>query len=303
MTEANASLPGRVGAVGMFDGVHRGHRDLLRVLVGQSRSRGALPVAFTFPSHPLALISPASAPALMSLPHEKEALLRECGVEEVVFLDFPAVRSLSGREFLCLLREKYGVEALVVGFNNHFGCDRMHAAEAARIAGETGVEIILAGEYLLPDGEDVSSSRVRKALLEGDVDHAALMLGRPYGVRGRVVGGRRLGRTIGFPTANLDCSCAALLIPAPGVYAVDVRIGDMGGTFRGMMNIGRRPTVDTSVDAAISLEVNVFDLDADLYGRSVRVDFLKRLRGERTFAGLDALRTQLEADREAARSV
>ncbi len=293
---------GCVAAVGMFDGVHAGHRSLLSDLRDAGQEMG-LPVAvITFRNHPLSLIAPERSPRLLSTPDDKARLLHDAGVDRVIFEDFtPEFRAMTGVEFLKMLSLKYGVKALVAGFNNHFGSDRMDAATAAARSRETGVEIIPSREFRHTSETAVSSSAVRRLLESGDVKGASAMLGRPYVLSGKVVTGKQLGRTIGFPTANISPCNPSVLVPATGVYAVDVRVAGFDNKFRGMMNIGCRPTVDGADCALVSLEVNIFDFSADIYGRTVEIEFLKRIRDEVAFPGLDALKQRLSLDREAAR--
>lgn len=295
---------GCVAAVGMFDGVHEGHRSLLSDLLQIGRRRNMPVAVITFRGHPLSLIAPGRAPRLLSAPEEKERLLRAIGVDRVIFEDFtPEFRAMTGVEFLKMLREKYGVKALVAGFNNHFGSDRMDAATATAHSVETGVEIISSHELHHESGTAVSSSAIRAFLAAGDVCSAAALLGSPYILYGKVVTGKGLGRTIGFPTANVAPWSPSALVPAPGVYAVDVRIEGFEEKFRGMMNIGFRPTVDNAECADISQEVNIFDFSADIYGRTVGVEFLKRLRDEVAFPDIDALKERLVQDMEEARQL
>ncbi|MGN0218999.1 MAG: riboflavin kinase, partial [Muribaculaceae bacterium] len=194
------------------------------------------------------------------------------------------------------------VATLVMGFNHRFGHDRPATREQYVEAGRAvGVDVVFAEPYDGDGGENVCSSAIRTALTAGDVAAANRMLGRPYSLRGKVVGGKQLGRKIGFPTANISTD-DSLLIPARGVYAVDVTLDD-GEKRRGMLNIGVRPTVDGSVAPVTTLEVNIFDWDGSLYGRKIEVAFLVRLRDERRFDGIEQLKKQLDEDRRAALDV
>ncbi len=298
---SSPSLP-VVAAVGMFDGVHAGHSTLVRTLVEAARERGARSLVLTFTRHPLELLRPDSAApsTLCSAARRRERLL-DLGVDSVEFLDFtPELRALTGREFLRMLRTRYGVTALVVGFNNHFGSDRLDARAARAVAAEEGIEIIPAGELSLPDIPCVSSSNIRRAVAEGDVARAARLLGRPYALEGTVVHGAALGRRLGFPTANLTLDDPSAALPAPGVYIVDVEIPHLGLVRRGVTNIGRRPSVD-SPDGRLTIETYILDFDGDVYGRALRLAFLERLRPERRFPDLEALRAQIAADARSAR--
>lgn len=215
-----------------------------------------------------------------------------------------ALRLTSAAGFLDLLRDRYGVRALLLGFNNRFGHDAPRDFAAyARLGREAGVEIHLATECA-----GASSSAVRALLAEGDAAGAAAMLGRPYTLTGHVETGRRIGRTIGFPTANVRPDDARRLVPAPGVYACRATVGAADGSggnagnpgcavFPAMVNIGRRPTIGEGLDTTV--EAHLIGLDANLYGREVTLEFVERLRAERRFDSLDALAAQLDADRAA----
>lgn len=289
----------------MFDGVHLGHRSLIASLIEDGRERGLSPVVFTFTTHPLALIDPAAAPmSLMPLGERIEELHR-LGIEAVNVLEFTDdLRGMTAGMFMRLLRDEYDVRAVVIGFNHRFGSDRLSGVEAYRAAGRTvGVEVVRAGEWRMGEvDQDVSSSAIRSVLSAGDAVSAARMLGRPYRLYGRVIKGHQLGRRLGFPTANLEMVDPMQLLPAFGVYAVDVLIGDSEAR-RGMLNIGRRPTVDHDINAPRSVEVNIFDWSGDLYGQEIETDLLVRLRDERAFATLADLRSQLSEDRKQAMSV
>ena len=292
----------RFATVGMFDGVHRGHLSLVRRLIDEAGERSLTPTVFTFDRHPLSLIAPDRAPALLTTVGEKAAKLRQAGVADVEVLSFDeALRALTAEEFLMMLRDRYVVKALLMGFNHRFGSDRISRIEDYEAIGlRLGVEIVRADELRdssLP--ESVSSSAIRDALSRGDVAAAARMLGYNYKLWGKVVPGRQLGRTIGFPTANMEFADSGLMVPGAGVYAVDVTIPD-GGCRRGMMNIGRRPTVDFSSRPAVTAEVHVIDWSGNLYGKEISVEFLDRIRDEMRFPDIDALRRRITADRDCA---
>ncbi len=283
----------------MFDGVHAGHRYLLDGLRREGLRRGLEPLALTFSNHPLEVVRPQAAPRLLTSPGEKVELIRALGIARVECIPFDeALRLTPAGDFLDMLRRRYGVEALLMGFNNRFGHDaprdfnRYRALGAAR-----GVEIIAADECRLeragaPAGAVPSSTAIRRALAEGRLPEAEAMLGRRYRVTGEVVRGKQLGRTIGFPTANVDVPQWRQL-PAPGVYSA------MCGDLPAMVNIGRRPTVDPA-GAPLNVEAHIIGLpaDADLYGRGLALDFVTYLRGERRFASVEELAAQLREDRE-----
>lgn len=284
--------PRRIAVVGMFDGVHTGHRHLLAQLKEEGRDHGLSPIAFTFPDHPLAVIAPEKAPKLLTTPQQKRLLIEELGVE-CVMLDFDGeLRMNSAAGFMRLMHDRYGVEALVMGFNNRFGHDAPRDFDEYRRVGENcGVTVIPATEYS-PGGRRISSTEIRRLVAAGEVDEAAALLGRPYMIEGTVEEGKQLGRTIGFPTANLRPADPRQLIPLGGVYATSA-IG-----YPAMTNIGSRPTVDTA--GAPTIETHIIGLDADLYGKPLTIAFHRRLRDERRFPTIDDLRRQLALDRATA---
>ncbi len=282
----------KAAVVGTFDGVHLGHCFLLESLRSQAARRGLQPMVVTFADHPLKQIAPDRVPPGLMSVERRRSLLQAEGVE-VVVLDFNSrLRSLTAAQFLEMLHNRYGVELFLLGFNNRIGSDRLGAEN---LAGKTigGVEVLAADEH---PQLCVSSSLVRAALSRGDVEEAAQMLGRPYSIEGKIVTGKQLGRTIGFPTANLlpDPTTA---IPAVGVYA-----GEMLG-YPAVINIGHRPTVEGRNDAPLSIEAHLIGFSGDLYGRTAELTFIRRLRGEKRFESLNALKTQIQKDIDHARDI
>lgn len=296
-------MKGFVATIGMFDGVHLGHRFLLDRVRREAAGRGLATLVVTFAEHPLSVINASLAPKRLTTNERRTKLLLDSGIDRVETLEFDeTLRQLTAAEFMRHLRDSYGVATLVMGFNHRFGHDRPATREQyVEVGRAVGVDVVFAEPYDGDGGENVCSSAIRTALTAGDVAAANRMLGRPYSLRGKVVGGKQLGRKIGFPTANISTD-DSLLIPARGVYAVDVTLDD-GEKRRGMLNIGVRPTVDGSVAPVTTLEVNIFDWDGSLYGRKIEVAFLARLRDERRFDGIEQLKKQLDEDRRAALDV
>ena len=290
---------GRMAAVGMFDGVHLGHRHLLGELREEARRRGLCPLAVTFPCHPLGCIRPGREPRLLSEPEEKRALMEALGVEVAMLPFTPALRDTSAAGFLSLLRDRFGAEAMLLGFNNRFGHDApADFNDYVALARGCGIEMVQGTEFDLAGEGAVSSSAIRRALGEGDVAHARRMLGRPYRLTGTVVGGKRIGRSIGFPTANIAPPSERKLIPAAGVYAALATLPD-GSRREAVVNIGNNPTVNGH-DGPQTVEAHLIGFENEIYGQPLTLDFAERLRGERRFPSLEALSAQIAADRDAA---
>lgn len=290
-------LPPNVATIGFFDGVHRGHQYLIGQVKEVALRSGMASTVITFDQHPRQTLHSDYVPQLLSTLDEKLAMLSATGVDNAVVLHFDSEMSrLTAREFMsCILKERLSVRKLVIGYDNRFGCGRTDGFEEyVKYGSEMGMEVLRA-EALMVDEEGVSSSRIRRLLLAGDVAAACRLLGRAYAIGGTVVGGYHEGTRLGFPTANIDVRTVTQLIPKNGVYAVQVRIGGSQEEHRGMTNIGSRPTFD-GTDTTI--ETNIFDFNGDLYGRRLAVSFVERLRDERQFDTPQRLAEQLAEDRE-----
>ncbi len=283
-----------VVTTGFFDGVHLGHRHLLETVVSLARERGEEAVVVTFWPHPRMVLQQDARELrlLTSLPEKKERLAA-LGIDRVEVLPFTRELSrLTAREYLGLLEERFASSVVVMGYDNRIGCDRLTAEEIC-----DAPELIQVGECDSGgNGGSISSTAIRTALLSGELDLAHSMLGYRYELYGVVVAGNRLGRTIGFPTANIQLYEPLKLVPSNGAYKVDVELD--GRLFQGMCNIGLRPTVGGSVR---TIETHIFDFDEDIYGLPLRLRFDRRIRDERKFPSLDALREQLVADSRACR--
>lgn len=275
----------KAAVIGVFDGVHLGHQYLLQQLAAEARKRSLEPVVLTFDSHPLELVNPEAVPPLICSLEERLNRLREAGMTPMTLHFTPEMRRMSAREFCEYLRT-LGVDLLLMGFNNRIGSDRRYGVDLT----DEPIEILVAPE--LP-GAGVSSSAVRKAVTSGDMELAAKLLGRPFAIEGEVVKGRQIGRTIGFPTANIRPSSSRPLLPAIGVYA------GRAGSHSAVINIGCRPTLNNGSD--ISIEAHLLDFHGDLYGRRLRLEFLRRLRPEQKFNSLDELKAQIQKDIDNAR--
>lgn len=284
-----------IATIGMLDGVHRGHIHLLEQLLAEAHKHNLHPVVFTFPEHPLAVINPDNAPKLLTLADEKIELIRSFSPEiKVVVNKFDStLRNKSAGQFLSEIRDAFSVKALLCGFNNHIGSDRMSGEKLSDVAKQTGVDVLFATE--LPTDKS-SSTIIRKALASNDMETANRLLGYNYSVAGTVVAGKQLGRTIGFPTANLSVD-KSKLIPATGVYACRATVEET--EYPAMMNIGHRPTVDTA-DSQISIEAHIIGTPENfvIYGKDMKLEFLQFMRPEQKFNSVEELKKQLEKDRE-----
>ncbi|MCI9607226.1 MAG: bifunctional riboflavin kinase/FAD synthetase [Muribaculaceae bacterium] len=291
---------GCIAALGTFDGVHRGHAFLLGHLKRMAAQRGEKSAVITFRNHPLSVIRPERVPPALTSHRRKCRLLESMGVDTVISLDFDErLRSLTAAQFMSMIKQRYGITTLLLGYDTRFGHDRPERFEDYKALGEqTGIEVISAPE-LDSEGEPVSSSRIRRAVSKGDINTANELLGHRLSLRGTVGKGKQLGRTIGFPTANIEPECPGLLIPSPGVYAVRATLPD-GSSSDGMLNIGYRPTVDGSADPKLTIELHVLGYEGNLYGCVLTIEFIARLRDERKFASIDELQKQLAIDRLAA---
>ncbi len=285
--------------VGTFDGVHLGHRDILRVLQERAAATGCAPVLVTFRPHPLEVVNPPAAPMLLSPGEEQLDALVDCGALSVVVLPFTrALSRYSAESFVTeLLLERYRVRELVIGFDHGLGRGRQGDAQLLTALGNRlDFRVHVVPPTLDGSGSPVSSSAVRSAVAHGDLERAQRALGRRYGFRGVVGHGVQRGRELGYPTLNAQLASARKLLPPDGVYAV--RAQTTRGTFGGMMNLGGRPTFG---EFGRELEIHLFDTAGDWYGESVSVEFIRRLRDVMRFDGVDALVAQLGRDAEDAR--
>ena len=283
-----------VATIGSFDGVHRGHAAMIAEARSLAVERSLPLTVITFTTHPRLLFKPSQQPFLLSSLEDKLSLLRHCGVDRCILLPFDrAMAALSAREFMFdILRDKLSVKLLAVGYDHRFGSlqrgeGMQQYIEYGRSA---GIEVYPMNPYL-PDGVNISSSAVRRLLDAGEVTAAADILGRNYSICGAVVHGAALGRSIGFPTANIVLNEPMQLLPLDGVYECAVMLS--GAEYRGVMNIGHKPTVGGNER---TIEVFILNFNGDMYNSNVRVEFLRRIRAERRFASLDELRCQIEKD-------
>ncbi len=296
--------------IGTFDGVHTGHRQIIAQLKAEAANIDGETVIITFHPHPRRVVADASKQVqLLNTIEEKTALLAEAGIDHVVICPFTESFSrLTAEEYISdFLIKKFHPHTIVIGYDHRFGQGRQGDYKLLENLREKyGFRLTEIPAHIINESA-VSSTKIREALLAGETAIAADLLGYNYFFEGRVIEGNRLGRTLGYPTANLEVTNPEKLVPGNGVYAVQVKLNTNEATassktlFNGMMNIGTRPTVSDNLRP--SIEVNLFDFSADLYGQELTVIVMDRLRGEQKFAGIEALKAQLAADREAALAV
>ena len=286
-----------VVATGFFDGVHVGHRLVIKHLVEAAAVRGDESTVMTFWPHPRNVLQKeARTLRLLTTLEEKKQMLLDLGVDHVEVLPFTKdFSAMTTEEYLRMLMERFGAKTILLGYDNRVGSDAMDSDQVARMAESLGLEVIRTDMVPSMEGHAVSSTKIRQKLEAGDVQGAAEMLGYEYALHGVVVAGNRIGRTMGFPTANMQLYEPLKLVPGNGVYFVKVET--VGRSLFGMCNIGYRPTVSSG--NARTIETNIFGFDEDIYGLDIRITFLQKIRDEIRFDSLEDLKVQLERDRDA----
>ena len=284
-----------VVATGFFDGVHVGHRLVIKQLVEAAAVRGDESMVITFWPHPRNVLQKeARSLRLLTTLAQKKQMLHDLGVDRVEVLSFTKdFSTMTMEDYLRHIMKEYGATAILLGYDNRIGCDAADSDQVARMAENLGLEVIRTEMVPSEAGFAVSSTKIRERLEAGDIKEASQMLGYDYSMHGVVVSGNRLGRTIGFPTANMQLYEPLKLVPGNGVYFVKVNVLDRH--FYGMCNIGLRPTVGAG--NARTIETNIFGFDEDIYGLDIEITFISRIREERKFDSLEGLKHQLEADR------
>ena len=277
-----ANIPPCVATIGFFDGVHLGHRYLIDHVRQLAQAQGMPSKVVTF--------------------EEKLKLLRETGIDHTMVLNFDLnMAALTAREFMQrILKERLNVAQLVIGYDNKFGHNREESFEDYRRHGQAmGIRVVEAPQFA-PDGAHISSSAIRNHLLEGRVKQANALLGYNYSLGGKVVPGFQEGRKMGFPTANLLVENPQKLLPLNGVYATLVEVEGYEHPLMGMTNIGNRPTFNGK---GVTIETNILDFSADIYGQNMRVAFVERIRAEVKFSTIDELKAKMKEDEEVARQL
>jgi len=284
-----------LATVGFFDGVHCGHRYLIGQMKEQAQTAGLKTAIITFPIHPRKVLQQNYQPKLLNSFEERLQLLASTGIDYCYVVDFTREFSMITacgfiRKILC---NKLKVKELLIGYDHKFGKDRVDTYEQYVAYGKKCGMTVLKVEQLPETDEHVSSTTIRRMLVEGKMRKATALLSYPYALEGEVVHGNHLGKTIGFPTANLDLNDKDKIIPREGVYAADVEVE--GQRYKGMAYIGKRPTV--ALGGELRVEVHIFDFDKDIYGEQLRAEFTDFLRSDIRFDNLDQLKTQLAQDR------
>lgn len=275
-----------VATIGFFDGVHCGHRFLISQVLEQARNAGLRSMAITMDRHPKTIVATDYVPCLLTTTEERITLLKESGIEHVEVLEFDRkMAEMTARTFMKeVLRKQLHVSVLVMGYDHRFGHGGGSHEDYIQWGEECGIKVVIARKF---ERHYASSSEIRRQLTEGNVAEAAKLLCHPYVLTGMVESGHQVGRTLGFPTANLRIS-QDKMIPATGVYAVMTELG------AGIMNIGRRPTLNNGTN--LSIEVHIMNYEGNLYGRELHLSFIERIREERKFASLEELKAQIRED-------
>jgi riboflavin kinase / FMN adenylyltransferase len=286
-------------AIGFFDGVHLGHRQIIRQTITDARQHNALALVLTFDRHPNAIVAPARVPPLIYSPTQKLRVIESLGVDTLLLMHFDEIFSRqTGEEFIRhLVRDAGQIQSLCVGADFVFGHQRSgNVSLLKRLGREIGF-IVHGLAAVSLDNQVVSSTRIRETIRAGDLDAASQMLGRPYAISGRVIEGKRLGQQLGFPTANLDAT--GLVLPPNGVYAGMTNF--KGKTYRVALNIGFRPTVATS-SQHVQVEAHLLNFDDNIYGEELKIEIGEKLREERKFTSANELREQIARDVAAVKS-
>lgn len=290
-----------VVTIGTFDGVHLGHQKILQTVIDQARAVQGESMVITFDPHPRKLLFPDKELKILTPLQEKLALISSIGIHHIVVVPFTKeFSSLSAQQYIRdFLIGKFHPHTIVIGYDHHFGNDRggnIRLLEKEQTV--YGYKLIEIPEQVV-DEASISSTKIRNALLNGNVQESAAMIGRYYRIKGTVVKGNQLGRTIGYPTANIQLSDEAQLLPAMGIYCVQVKHENV--LYGGMLSIGYNPTVTS--EKTIKIEVHIFDFYKDIYGDAVEILFVDKMRNEEKFSSLEELKMQLKKDEAAAREI
>lgn len=287
--------------IGTFDGVHSGHKVILEQVRSYAKEHGGESVLITFEPHPRKLIFPDKPIDIITPLDKKLQLITDAGIDHIVVVPFTAeFASLTASEYVAdFLVGLFKPSAIVIGYDHRFGNDRQGDINLLKqLQKDYGYDVVEIPAQLIDDAA-VSSTKVRNAIRLGEIEDAAHMLGRNYTLSGKVAKGAQLGRTIGYPTANIVPNHTEQIIPKNGVYAV--RVTHKGDTYNAMLNVGYRPTV--SSDNQLHVEAHIFNFKGDIYNEQLELEFVTRMRDEQKFGSIDALKAQLQQDEIKARSV
>ncbi|WP_294156375.1 bifunctional riboflavin kinase/FAD synthetase [uncultured Clostridium sp.] len=279
-------------ALGSFDGLHLGHLSLIHKVHEEAQKNGGKSIVYTFKNHPRAVLKKDNVPRLLMNNDEKADILQECGIDMLYFQEFDSdFMKMTPNEFIEFLIKKFHAKGLVVGFNYKFGYKNMGDTKLLQeLAGEYDFKLFVM-EPCIYEGEVISSTRIRKAIEDGEVQKACEMLSHPLRLSGKVIHGRKIGRTIGFPTANLNYD-KNYVLPAIGVYYTNVKVNNI--IYKGITSVGNNPTVDGK---SLTIETYILDFDQDIYEKNIEVFFIKKIRNEKKFNGIEQLKDQLKKDK------
>jgi riboflavin kinase/FMN adenylyltransferase len=288
-------------ASGFFDGVHLGHRSILERAIKSAHSHGGEAWVLTFDTHPLKILRPESAPLMLTSTKHKLELIRACGIDGCIMLPFSTeLATMPPADFADWLFHRVPTLAeIVVGENWRFGAQALGTPELLQSLGSKANLKVTALPPVIDDGQPISSTRIRTAIMHGELDHAAAMLGRPASVLGTVVHGRAIGRKLGYPSANIDPHNEAL--PPLGVYAVKANAD--GKQYNAVLNFGTRPTFDKNKAVPPVLELHLLDFEGSLYDQDIEAHFIARMRDEWYFSTIEELKLQIQKDIEQARHI
>lgn len=279
-------------ALGSFDGLHLGHLSLIYKVIEETKKNGGRSMVYTFKNHPRTLINKANAPKLLMDNDEKIKVLEENGIDIVCFQEFnDEFMKITPEEFVKLLIEKFNAKGLVVGFNYKFGYKNSGNIELLKRLQEKYKYELYVMEPCTYKDEVISSTRIRNAIEDGNVEEAHKMLGQPYALKGKVVHGREIGRTIGFPTANLYYD-KKFILPSEGVYYTNIEVNNK--LYKGITSVGYNPTVNGK---DLTIETNILNFNEDIYDYNIEVKFIKKIRDNIKFGTIDELKNQLEKDK------
>ena len=279
-------------ALGSFDGLHLGHLSLIHKVCNEAKKNGGKSIVYTFENHPRALLNKNDAPKLLMDNNEKAQILELYGVDMIYFQEFNhEFMKMTPKAFIEFLINKFNAKGLVVGFNYKFGYKNMGDIKLLReLQKEYGFELFIIEPYKYK-GEVISSTRIRQCLEKGQVYEAYEMLSHPFKLSGEVMHGRKIGRTIGFPTANLNYN-KNFILPAIGVYYTNVKVNN--SIYKGITSVGNNPTVEGK---SLTIETYILDFNEDIYNKNIEIFFVKKIRDEKKFNGIEQLKNQLEKDK------